>query len=116
MNLLIILGNAAVDYKFRRLLLQDPLGTAETYGFRLTKFEAQMLEAATTKNVVALEQVFKALEDQLYLNIQNKPVPYLITDPTAVPGMDATVGCHQRPCTWSLTPPSALKDVLAKIA
>ncbi len=116
MNLLIVLGNAIVDYRFRRLLLQDPLGTVEAYGFRLTKFEAEMLQAAL-KDSVALEQCFKTLEDQLYRNIESKPIPYLITDSASDgPAPSVTSGCRQRPCSWSLTVPAPLQEAIKKIA
>ena len=50
MDLLItIIGNAAVDPGFRQRLLNDPLRTADEYGFHLTKGEVEMLERVFTK-------------------------------------------------------------------
>lgn len=108
MNLLIILGNAAVDYRFRRLLLQDPLGTADKYGFRLTKYEGEMLTTAIKNNEVALEQAFKALEDQLYLNIESKGVTRMRTLAEVVPTVPTP--CPRRPCGWSINMPVALQE------
>ncbi len=107
MNLLIIIGNAVVDYKFRTLLMDDPLGVAEKYGFRLSKFEVEMLQAALKKNT-GLEQLFKDLENQLYTNIGMPPA----TAETKVLAMqlpNVPIPCTKKPCYWSLNVPPILQ-------
>jgi len=44
MNLLTIIGNAVIDENFRRLLFQDPVGTALQYGFTLTNQDVETLQ------------------------------------------------------------------------
>jgi len=116
MNLLIILGNALVDYRFRALLFKDPQGTVEAYGLRLTKFEVGMLQAALAGDQNVLAHCFKELEDQLYANLDRQTVS--VTPMTirsgAVPGV--VQGCRQRPCDWSLSVPPDLEDAIKKVA
>jgi hypothetical protein len=116
MNLLIIIGNAVVDFKFRALLLKDPLGTAEAYGFPLTKFEAQMLLAAFNKNQGKLQSTFLALENQLYANIEAEPVSNVPAVRSMASAPDLVAGCRQRPCTWSMNPPEEIRATHDAIA
>jgi len=106
MNLLIIIGNAVVDYHFRALLLEDPVATVEAYGFRLTKGEMAMLKALFTQNTKKLNDLLKASEDQVYANIEAQAA----TGPQLVSGVAAPLGCTKRPCTLSLTPPKAIEQ------
>jgi hypothetical protein len=98
MDLLItIIGNAAVDPGFRQRLLNDPLRTADEYGFHLTKGEVEMLERVFTKQAAAdLERDFHSLEDTLYQNVEKPSVPY-------------PVAC-KRPCVWSAYPPAQYRE------
>jgi hypothetical protein len=111
MNLLIIIGNAVVDYHFRALLLQnDPQSIVEAYGFRLTKGEMLMLNALFTQNTMKLNNFFQALEDQIYANIEAQGLggPQLVG--AAQQGnVPAALGCTKRPCTLSLKPPKTIE-------
>ena len=71
MDLLVtLIGNAAVDPFFRKRFLDNPVDTADEYGFRLTKGEFEMMKTVfadltqTEKN--ALQEAFVALENLLY--------------------------------------------------
>ena len=92
MDLLVtVIGNAAVDPLFREKLLANPRESIDTWGFRLTKGEIEMLEAMFTKKQEKLEEKFKALENALYENLEQ-----LI--PKAC----------DRPCRMSVSRPSKL--------
>lgn len=99
MELLItLIGNAAVDPVFRKHFLDDPVDTADEYGFRLTKGEFEMMKAVfadlTQKEKEILDQTFLALENVLYNNLSTRtPKPDLPSQP-----------CHP-PCMWSIFPP-----------
>ena len=101
MDLLItLIGNAAVDPGFRELFLCDPLGTADNYGFRLTKGDFQIMTAMFTnlneEERTSLENAFKALENLLYGKMENAAL-------TPPPKTKCT-----KPCTLSLYPPRVL--------
>jgi|SRR5207245_147590 len=92
MDLLVtVIGNAAVDPLFREKLLANPRESIDTWGFRLTKGEVEMLEAMFTKGQEELSEKFQALEDALYQNLEE-----LI--PTAC----------DRPCRMSVSRPFTL--------
>ena len=92
MDLLVtVIGNAAVDPLFREKLLANPRDAVDTWGFRLTKGEIEMLEAMFTKRQEEVEEKFKALENALYENLEQ-----LI--PKAC----------DRPCRMSVSRPSTL--------
>ena len=89
MDLLVtLIGNAAVDPFFRKRFLDNPVDTADEYGFRLTKGEFEMMKTVfadltqTEKN--ALQEAFVALENLLYKQL-DRVCP--------------------RPCAWSIFPP-----------
>jgi hypothetical protein len=86
MNLMItLIGNAVVDSIFRHKFLADPLGTADAYGFQLTKGEVKVLAKVFTNEAQeALERDFQKLEETLW--------------PVGQP-------CKKPPCAWSLYPP-----------
>ena len=88
--LITLIGNAAVDPVFRAKFLADPLKVAETYGFRMTKGEVEiMLAVFDKKNAKRLADAFQVLQDALYVN----PI------------------CPRPPCLWSLyPPPEYIKD------
>ncbi len=93
MNLLIIIGNAAVDPSFRAELFKDPLGTARRYDLALTKFEAYLLEKVfKSEHASELERSFGALENALY-----KSLP--------LEKNELVLSCPQRPCYWSIQKP-----------
>ncbi len=70
MNLLVIIGNAAVDPIFRAALFKDSLAIARRYGFQLTKFEARVLKKVfRSENAAKLELAFKALQDALHSSL-----------------------------------------------
>ena len=97
MTLLTLIGSAAVDYRFREKFLKDPIATARSYGFQLTKFDAYMLTQVFTSELApALDQKFRELEDVLYQNL----TPSAETNAWPWPWP----GCA-RPCKWSLLPP-----------
>jgi hypothetical protein len=80
MDLLVtLIGNAAVDPFFRKRFLDNPVDTADEYGFRLTKGEFEMMKTVfadltpTDKNT--LQQAFAALEDLLYEKLRVCPRP-----------------------------------------
>jgi len=91
MDLLVtVIGNAAVDPLFREKLLENPRDAIDTWGFRLTKGEIEMLEAMFTERQ-DLKERFKALENALYENLEQ-----LIPE-----------ACD-RPCRMSVSRPSIL--------
>jgi hypothetical protein len=93
MNLLTLIGSAAVDYRFRAKFLKDPVSTARAYGFQLTKFDAYMLNQVFTPELSAsLEEKFGELEQVLYQNLSG-----------SVQAM--WPGFCMKPCGWSLMPP-----------
>ena len=93
MDLLVtVIGNAVVDPLFREELLANPRVSIDTWGFRLTKGEVEMLEAMFTDRQMELKEKFAALEDALYKNLEK-----LI--PTAC----------DRPCRMSVSRPLVLK-------
>ena len=92
MDLLItVLGNALVQGKFRERLLsgEDPVREAETWGFRLTKGEGEMLRAMFTGSDEYIEDLrtkFDALEDQVYINMTcDKPCKMTVGPPLCPP-------------------------------
>jgi hypothetical protein len=96
MELLVtLIGNAAVDPFFRKRFLDNPVDTADEYGFRLTKGEFEMMKTVfadltqTEKN--ALQEAFVALETLLYKQL------------------DRT--CPTRPCLWSIFPPPEPREL-----
>jgi hypothetical protein len=113
MDLLItLIGNAAVDPGFRELFLDNPLGTADEYGFRLTKGDFQIMTAMFTnlndEEKASLEEAFKTLEDMLYSKMESAA---LAPPPTRPP-------CT-KPCTLSIYPPPGLpklREIIAKQA
>jgi hypothetical protein len=92
-----LIGNAAVHPKFREIFLNDPIGTADKYGFRLTKgdFEIMSTVFANLKEEERgrMEQAFKDLEEELYMKLK----------PTCM-----------KPCKWSLEPPPALREEMSE--
>ena len=67
--LVTVIGNAVVDPLFREKLLANPRGAIDTWGFRLTKGEVEMLEAMFTHEQEKLKKKFHGLEDALYENL-----------------------------------------------
>jgi hypothetical protein len=107
MDLLItLIGNAAVDPGFRKLFLEDPLGTADKYGFRLTKGDFELMTAVFTKlndrERDCMERAFKALEGELYGKLETLAV---------LPPRKC-----MKPCAWSIYPPRELPELRKKIA
>lgn len=95
MNLLVIIGNAAVDPEFRAQLLKDPIGTAQKYDLTLTKFEAYLLqEVFSSSHAGKLEPAFKALENALYESLPLQKGELVLS-------------CPQRPCYWSIHLPKS---------
>jgi hypothetical protein len=93
MDLLVtVIGNAVVDPLFRRELLADPRLAIDTWGFRLTKGEVEMLEAMFTDRQMELREEFAGLEEVLYKNLEK-----LILTPC------------DRPCRMSISRPLTLK-------
>jgi len=90
--LVTVIGNAVVDPLFREELLANPRASIDTWGFRLTKGELEMLEVMFTNGQMELREKFRALEDVLYQNLEK-----LI--PTAC----------DRPCRMSVSRPLVLK-------
>ena len=92
-----LIGNAAVHPKFREIFLNDPIGTADKYGFRLTKgdFEIMTTVFANLKEEEKerMERAFKGLEEELYEKLK----------PTCA-----------KPCKWSLEPPLLLREEMAE--
>ncbi len=98
--LITLIGNAVVDPLFRERFLNDPVETADQYGFRLTKGEFDMMRTVfaklETNEKDDLEQVFFALEEVLYNNLWTRAQKVgLLHDPK----------CPTRPCLWSVFPP-----------
>jgi hypothetical protein len=92
-----LIGNAAVHPKFREIFLRDPIGTADKYGFRLTKgdFEIMTTVFANLKEEERerMERAFRDLEEELY----NKLRPACM-----------------KPCKWSLEPPPGLREKMTE--
>ncbi len=102
MDLLITLvGNAAVDPGFREKFLDDPLGTADAYGFRLTKGDFEIMNTVfynlTDAEKAELDQVFHALEIALYSKLLAVAAP-------------PPKKC-MKPCGWSIFPPPKFDDL-----
>jgi hypothetical protein len=91
--LVTLIGNAVVDPVFRKRILNNPIDTADEYGFRFTKSDFEMMKTMfvgltqTEKN--DLEQQFKVLQDMLLKKIVQL-VPQKV--------------CHP-PCALSIYPP-----------
>ena len=91
--LITLIGNAAVDPVFRGMFLADPLGTAEKYGFRLTKGEVELLQIVFTQEMQeTFERNFQILEQTLYKNVPE-------------------ARCKKPPCAWSLYPPPEFRSL-----
>ena len=93
MELLVtLIGNAAVDPFFRKRFLDNPVDTADEYGFRLTKGDFEMMKAMftdlTPKERVDVEGAFVTLENWLYKKLEANVI--------------LTCG---RPCYLSIYPP-----------
>ena len=106
MDLLItLIGNAAVDPGFRELFLDNPLGTADEYGFRLTKGDFQIMTAMFTRmndeERARVEDAFKALENILYSKMESAA---LAAPPPKRPPCT-------RPCSLSIYPPPGLPEL-----
>jgi|HubBroStandDraft_6_1064221.scaffolds.fasta_scaffold931413_1 hypothetical protein len=106
MDLLItLIGNAAVDPGFRELFLDNPLRTADEYGFRLTKGDFQIMTAMFTRmdddERARVEAAFKALEDILYAKMDSSA---LSAPPPKRPPCT-------RPCSMSIYPPPGLPEL-----
>jgi hypothetical protein len=86
MNLLTIIGNAALDKAFRDQLLDtDPVGTAHRYGFHLTIDEADALSNILAKRA-ELQKNFQSLDDTLSVVIcPQKPCRFAIHSASARP-------------------------------
>lgn len=105
MDLLItLIGNAAMDPGFRELFLNDPLGTADKYGFRLTKGDFETMTAMfinmNDEKKRRAEAAFKVLEDLLYGQLD----PDTATIP--IPPRRCT-----RPCSLTIYPPPEIPDL-----
>jgi hypothetical protein len=103
MDLLItLIGNAAVDPGFRKLFLEDPLGTADKYGFRMTKGEVEIMTTVFTKlnheGRERMEKAFRALEHELYIPLEAAAIP--------LPPKKC-----MKPCGWSIYPPRELPEL-----
>jgi len=110
MNFLVtLIGNAAVDPNFRKWFLDDPVQTAEVYGFRFTKGDFQMMEAVfvglTPAEKTEMEAAFKNLQDKLYAKIEAKVEFYMAS------ALERIQPCHP-PCAWSIYPPPELSEGL----
>jgi hypothetical protein len=111
MDLLItLIGNAAVDPGFRKLFLDNPLETADYYGFRMTKGDFQIMTAMFAKlsneERAALEAAFTAVEVLLYAKV----------DDAALAPPFKKAPCT-KPCSLSLYPPRELpqlREIIAK--
>jgi hypothetical protein len=106
MDLLItLIGNAAVDPGFRKLFLEDPLGTADKYDFRLTKGDFEIMRTVFTKlnheGRERMERAFKALEHELYAQLEAASVPAPVVPPKRC----------MKPCGWSIYPPPELPEL-----
>jgi len=106
MDLLITLvGNAAVDPGFRKLFLEDPLGTADKYGFRMTKGDFEIMKTVFTKlnheEKERMEKAFHALEHELYRNLEISATPAPVVPPKKC----------MKPCGWSIYPPRELPEL-----
>jgi len=102
MDLLVTLvGNAAVDPGFRKKFLDDPLGTADAYGFRLTKGDFEIMYTVfynlTDTQKAELDRVFHALEIALYSKLDAV---------AALPPKRC-----MKPCGWSIFPPPEFEDL-----
>jgi hypothetical protein len=80
MDLLItLIGNAAVDPKFRKRFLDNPVDIADHYRFRLTKGEFEIMQAMfgnlTPAEKKQLEEAFSLLEKKLYAKLRNCTPP-----------------------------------------
>jgi hypothetical protein len=95
--LVTVIGNAAVDYKFRKALLKNPRAAIDKWGFRLTKGEVEMMLAMFGSEQKILEERFKELEDILYDNLNRK------------------IFMCDRPCRMSVSHPVASKRVLKEV-
>ncbi len=85
MNLLTIIGNAALDKTFRDQLLDtDPVGTAHRYGFHLTMDEADALPKLLAKKV-ELQKTFQSLDDTLLVICPQRPCKFAIHSASARP-------------------------------
>jgi hypothetical protein len=79
MELLItLIGDAAVDPNFRDEFLENPAGTIDKYGFRLTKCDYELMMMMFTKLSVKqkteLAEAFTALQNKLYAPLEQKSI------------------------------------------
>lgn len=73
-----------LDQRFRRELFEDPVATAQRYGFRLTIDEAKTLELLAASK--------EDLEDDM-CNLSES--------------MSVALNCPQKPCKWVVQEPCA---------
>lgn len=100
MDLLVtVIGNAVADPAFRTRLLDDPRGTIDEWGFRLSKGEVRMLDAMFTKDKKdKLAKQFDILQEQL------------------IDAMPKSLGCTIRRCPgFGCYPPSSQKELRAEL-
>jgi hypothetical protein len=88
MDLLVtVIGNAVVDPLFREELLANPRAAIDTWGFRLTKGEVEIMEAMFSSHQTVLREKFLGLEEALYKNLEifacDKPCRMAVSRPVA---------------------------------
>lgn len=94
--LMTLIGNAAVDPDFRTRFLDNPIDTADSYGFHFTKGEFELMQTVFSnlepQERQKLDNGFAALQDALYARLASRIGP-----------------CTHPPCLWSLCPPAAFR-------
>lgn len=89
--LITVIGNAVVDPFFRKMFLKDPISTTDSYRFRFTKGDFEIMQEVfgglNEEEQKQLDDLFLRLENALYQRLGPERLP-----------------C--RPCRWSAYPPT----------
>ena len=82
MNVLTIIGNAVCDEKFRAQFFDDPIGTAQRYGFQLTVMEAEILQKLADSRDKIQEDLCNLEESvRVALNCPQRPCGFAVQAP-----------------------------------